>query len=58
MGVLDLIEYLKKINDLKEGVSSYAYEEDYKLRSGDTKKIGHHCTDILPRMNSWGSFFY
>ena len=34
----DLIEYLKKINDLKEGVSSYAYEEEYKLRNGDTKK--------------------
>ena len=39
MGVLDLIKYLKKINDLKEGVSSYAYEEDYKLRNGDTKKL-------------------
>ena len=38
MGMLDLIEYLKKINDLKEGVSSYAYEEEYKLSNGDTKK--------------------
>ena len=34
----ELKEYLKKINDLKEDVSSYAYKEDYILNNGNKEK--------------------
>lgn len=35
---MEIIECLKKINQLKEGVSSYSYEDEYTLKNGDKKK--------------------
>lgn len=34
----DLKDYLRKIDALKDGVSSYAYKEDYILNNGNKEK--------------------
>lgn len=34
----DLKDYLRKIDALKDGVFSYAYEDEIKLKNGDTRK--------------------